>query len=242
MSSCYILGSRVDVLTLAAAVDRVKEFIAAGTPHHIVTLNAEIAYRASREPELQAVINRAHLVTADGAGILWAARKLGTPLPERVTGIDLLQALAAEGGRRSWRFFFYGAAPGVAETAAARLQRENPGLVIAGTAHGYLPPDAMPRLIADIKAARPHILFVALGAPRQEYWIAAHLKELGVPVAIGVGGSFDVLAGKAKRAPAWVQRLNLEWLYRVLREPARVRRTAALPKFMMAVMRQAKGG
>ncbi|WP_258358821.1 WecB/TagA/CpsF family glycosyltransferase [Moorella sulfitireducens] len=240
MSNCYVLGNRVDALTLAGAVSRVAGFIAAGTPHHVVTLNAEIAYRACREPGLQAVINRAHLVTADGAGILWAARKLGTPLPERVTGIDLIQALAAEGARRGWRFFLYGAAPGVAGEAAARLQREHPGLTVAGTCHGYLTPGEIPSLVEAIKAARPHILLVGLGAPRQEYWIAAHLEELGVPVAMGVGGSFDVLAGRVQRAPAWVQRLNLEWLYRVLREPARVKRTLALPKFMLAVLRQAR--
>jgi N-acetylglucosaminyldiphosphoundecaprenol N-acetyl-beta-D-mannosaminyltransferase len=239
MSSCYVLGNRVDPLTLAGAVARVAEFIAAGNPHHVVTLNAEIAYRAYREPDLRAVINRAHLVTADGAGILWAARKLGTPLPERVTGIDLLQALAAEGARRGWRFYLYGAAPGVAEAAAARLVREHPGLVVAGTSHGYLSAREIPGLIEAIKEARPHILLVGLGAPKQEYWIAGHLKELQVPVAMGVGGSFDVLAGRTRRAPAWVQRLNLEWLYRVLQEPARVKRTLALPKFMLAVLRQA---
>ncbi|KYH33596.1 WecB/TagA/CpsF family glycosyltransferase [Neomoorella mulderi] len=239
MSSCYVLGNRVDPLTLAGAVARVTEFIRAGTPHHVVTLNAEIAYRAYCEPELQALINRAHLVTADGAGILWAARKLGTPLPERVTGIDLLQALAVAGARQGWRFYLYGAAPGVAEAAAARLQKEHPGLVVAGTSHGYLSSREIPGLIEAIKAARPHILLVGLGAPKQEYWIASHLEELQVPVAMGVGGSFDVLAGRVQRAPAWVQRLNLEWLYRVIQEPGRVKRTLALPKFMLVVLRQA---
>ncbi|MDN5345163.1 MAG: N-acetylglucosaminyldiphosphoundecaprenol N-acetyl-beta-D-mannosaminyltransferase [Clostridia bacterium] len=238
--SCYILGNRVDSLTLAGAVARVKEFVRAGTPHHVVTLNAEIAYRAYGEPQLQAVINRAHLVTADGAGILWAARRLGHPLPERVTGIDLLQALAAAGAGEGWRFYLYGAAPGVAAQAAAHLQREHPGLVVAGTSHGYLGPDAMPLLLAEIRAAQPHILLVGLGAPKQEYWIASYLEELQVPVAMGVGGSFDVLAGVARRAPAWVQRLNLEWLYRVVKEPKRVKRIMALPKFMIAVWQEAR--
>ncbi|MDN5326978.1 MAG: N-acetylglucosaminyldiphosphoundecaprenol N-acetyl-beta-D-mannosaminyltransferase [Moorella sp. (in: firmicutes)] len=240
MSSNYILGNRVDSLTLAAAVARVAGFIAAGSPHHIVTMNAEIAYLAYKDPGLQAVINRAHMVTADGSGVVWAARKLGNPLPERVTGIDLVQALAAEGARRGWRFYLYGAAPGVAAAAAAKLQGEYPGLVIAGTTHGYLDPDAMPTLLAEIKKARPHILLVGLGAPKQEYWIATHLEELQVPVAMGVGGSFDVLAGVVRRAPAWVQRLNLEWLYRVVKEPKRLKRALALPKFMLAVMLQAR--
>lgn len=240
LMSTTILGNRVDALTLAAAVARVGDFIASGSSHHIVTMNAEIAYLAYREPRLQEVINSADLVTADGSGILWAARSLGTPLPERVTGIDLLQALAAEGARQGWRFFLYGAAPGVAAAAAKRLQQEHPGLIIAGTSHGYLGPDAMPILVAEIQAARPHILLVGLGAPKQEYWIAAHLQELQVPVAMGVGGSFDVLAGRVQRAPLWMQRLNLEWLYRVIKEPKRVKRTLALPKFMLAIRQEAR--
>ena len=239
-SCCFILGNRVDSLTLAGAVARVDEFIQAGTPHHIVTLNAEIAYRAAGEAQLQAVINRAHMVTADGSGILWAARQLGTPLPERVTGIDLLQALAAAGAGKGWRFYFFGALPGVVEKAAAQLRIGYPGLEVAGLHHGFIGPDAVPYLIKEIRKVKPHILLVGLGAPKQEYFIARHLDELQVPVVMGVGGSFDVLAGVARRAPAWMQRLNLEWLYRVIREPKRYKRALALPKFMLAVRREAR--
>ncbi len=239
MSSVYILGNRVDSLTLAEAVDRVAGFIAAGTPHQVVTLNAEIAYRAYREARLQEVINRAALVTADGAGIVWAARKLGTPLPQRVTGIDLLEALAEAGSRQGWRFYLYGAAPGVAARAAKRLTVTYPGLKIAGSSHGYLAAADMPQLLAEIKAARPQVLLVGLGAPKQEYWIAEHLQELEIPVAMGVGGSFDVLAGVAKRAPLWLQRLNLEWLYRII-TGKRFKRALALPRFMLAVLQEAR--
>lgn len=239
MSSCYILGCRVDSLTLAGAVARVAQYIEEGTPHQVVTINAEIAYQAHRDPRLREIINRAALVTADGSGVVWAARTLGHPLPERVTGIDLLQALAAAGARQGWRFYLYGAAPGVAGIAAARLKASYPGLEVAGTSHGYQTAAEMPGLLAAIKAARPHVLLVGLGAPKQEYWIAGHLQELRVPVAIGVGGSFDVLAGVVKRAPVWLQKLNLEWLYRVV-QGKRFKRFLALPKFMLAVLKEAR--
>ncbi len=239
MSSCYILGNRVDALTLPEAVNKVAQYIEADSPHQIVTLNAEIAYLAFGDKRLQRIINRAALVTADGSGLIWASRKLGCPLPQRVTGIDLLQALAAEGGRNNWRFYFYGAAPGVAAAAAKRLEAKYPGLEIVGSSHGYLIEDEMPQLTATIKAARPHILLVGLGAPKQEYWIDAYLHDLQVPAVMGVGGSFDVLAGVVKRAPLWIQRLNLEWLYRII-QGKRFKRALNLPRFMRAVIREAR--
>lgn len=236
---CRVLGCRLDSLTLAEALERIEKFIASGTPHHIVTLNAEIAYRASRDSGLLDIINRAGLVTPDGAGVVWAARFLGTPVPERVTGVDLVEALAARAAKKGWRLFFYGAAPGVAEKARDRLLSRYPGLKISGTAHGYLPPREEEDLLARLKALRPDILLVALGAPKQERWIARHLEELGIPVAIGVGGALDVLAGEARRAPLWMQRKGMEWLYRLLKDPKRVKRMMALPKFIWGVWRQA---
>lgn len=234
-----VLGCRVDGPTLAEAVELVEQFITSGTPHHIVTLNAEMAYRASREPELLEIINRAGLVTPDGAGIVWAARFLGAPVAERVTGVDLVEALAARAAEKGWRLFFYGAAPGVAEEARARLLSRYPGLKISGTAHGYLTPAEEKDLLARLKTMRPDILLVALGAPKQEYWIARHLEELGIPVAMGVGGALDVLAGEVRRAPLWMQRKGMEWLYRVLKDPKRAKRIMALPKFIWGVWRQA---
>lgn len=237
MSSIYVLGSRVDNLTMAAAVTRIQQYIEEGVPRQVITLNAEIAYRAYREPSLRHVINSAAMVTADGSGIVWAAGKLGTPLPERVAGIDLFQAIAAEGAQKGWRFFFYGAAPGVAAAAATKLKGKIPRLDIAGTSHGFLKPEDMPALVAAIREAKPHVLLVGLGAPRQEYWIAEHLQELQVPVVMGVGGSFDVLAGVAKRAPAWMRKMNLEWLYRVIKGK-RFKRALALPLFILSVHRE----
>ncbi|SMB89575.1 N-acetylmannosaminyltransferase [Thermanaeromonas toyohensis ToBE] len=235
-----MLGCRVDGFTLKEAVELLSCFIASGKPHHVVTLNAEMAYRALHDPELKDIINRADLVTPDGAGVVWATRILGTPVPERVAGIDLVQALAWQAAEKGWRLFLYGGVPGVAEEAARKLKERHPGLNIIGTSHGYLSKEEERELLQHLKENRPHLLLVALGSPKQEYWIAQHLKELGVPVAIGVGGSLDVLAGRIRRAPRFMQGLGLEWLYRVLQEPKRVKRVLALPKFIIAVLTQAR--
>ncbi|MBE3580925.1 MAG: WecB/TagA/CpsF family glycosyltransferase [Thermoanaerobacteraceae bacterium] len=234
-----ILGCRLDGPTLAGALDLIRDFIASGRPHQIVTLNAEMAYRASEDALLRDIINRAALVTPDGAGVVWASRLLGSPVPERVAGVDLVEGLAARAAREGWRLFLYGAAPGVAEKARERLLARYPSLLITGTAHGYLSPAEEKELLARLRQARPDVLLVALGSPRQEYWIDRHLKELGIPVAMGVGGTLDVLAGEVSRAPQWMQRLGLEWLYRVAQDPRRVKRVLALPKFILKVGGQA---
>lgn len=240
VSSCWVLGCRVDAVTLREALDVLSQFIASGRPHHVVTLNAEMAYRALRDLEFKTIINRADLITPDGAGIVWATRILGSPVPERVAGIDLVQALAWRAAGEGWRLFLYGGAPGVAEEAAQRLKERYPGLNILGTSHGYLNREEEKRLLESLKESPPDILLVALGSPKQEYWIAEHLEELGIPVAIGVGGSLDVLAGRTKRAPHFMQKWGLEWLYRAMREPRRVKRVGALPKFIIAVLMEAR--
>lgn len=240
MDRVDLLGVKVDACTLAQAVERIARLVAGGGPHQVVTANAEMIWRAWQEREFAAVLAGAALVTADGRGVLWAGRQLGQRLPEQVAGIDLVEALAQHGARAGWRFFFYGGAPGVAEAAAAALKKRYPGLAVVGTAHGYQTEAGEERVKEAIRAARPHLLLVGLGVPKQEYWIARHNPELLVPVAIGVGGSFDVLAGKTRRAPGWVRHLGLEWLYRLLREPWRWRRQLVLPAFALRVLR-AKG-
>lgn len=236
MRKVDILGVRVDACSLAEAVEHIAGLVACGGHHQVVTANAEIIWRAWREKELAQILAEAALVTADGVGVLWAARRLGQELPEQVAGIDLVQALAARGAKAGWRFFLYGSAPGVAEAAAARLMRDYPGLAVVGTAHGYQDREGEEKVKEAIRAGRPHILLVALGAPKQEFWIAHHNPELQVPVAIGVGGSLDVLAGRAKRAPRWMRRLGLEWLYRLSKQPRRWRRQLALPAFAWRVL------
>lgn len=237
-NSADIMGCRVDLVTLAQSVAIIKQLIAAGQPSQVITLNAEIVYQAQREPELQGIINRADLVTPDGIGIVWGGRQLGYTVPERVTGIDLLQRLCAEAPAAKWKIFLLGSAPGVAGQAARQLQAINPGIQICGYQQGYFSEEEIPSVISAIRAQRPDLIFVGLGAPKQEFWIDRHRLELGVPVCIGVGGSLDVIAGQKKRAPLWIIRLNLEWLYRLAAEPSRWRRQLVLPKFAIMILKQ----
>ena len=233
-----ILGCSIDKVTMDQAIEIVESYINTGKHHHIITLNAEILYNAQSDEKLKAIIQQADLVTADGAGIVWASNHLGDPVPQRVTGIDLMEALVKVAAEKGWKLYFFGAAPGVAELAAENLQKKHKNLKIVGTKDGYRSSKQMPELLADIKEKKPDILFVALGAPRQEFWIKEHKELLQVPVAIGVGGSFDVLAGKVKRAPKIFQQLHAEWLYRLLKEPWRYKRMMALPKFILKIMQE----
>lgn len=233
-----LLGVEVDACTREGAVEYIASLITRGGSHQIVTANAEIIWRAWQDPALACLLDKSDLVTADGSGVVWAAKRLSSGVPEKVSGIDLVRDMAARGARDGWRFFLYGGAPGVAEEAASRLARDNPGLKVIGTAHGYQNEAADRRLIKKIHDLAPDVLLVALGAPRQEFWIARHRDDLHAAVSMGVGGSFDVLAGKVKRAPSWICSMNLEWLYRLVKEPRRWRRQLALPAFAWRVLRE----
>ncbi|HWP98348.1 MAG TPA: WecB/TagA/CpsF family glycosyltransferase [Syntrophomonadaceae bacterium] len=232
-----ILGCFIDQVNKDQALVRIHQMILQGDPAQVITLNAEIVYQAQKDQALRDIINSASLVTPDGIGVVWGGRWLGYPFPERVTGIDILYALCQEAASHQWPVFLLGAAPGVAEEAAGQLVKRCPGLLVKGTHHGYFQEDESPGVVEEIIMARPLILFAALGAPKQEFWIRSHLAEMKVPVCIGVGGSFDVIAGHKKRAPAWMIRLNLEWLYRLLAEPSRWKRQLALPRFALAILR-----
>ncbi len=233
----WILGIPVHPVTYASFLELVAAFIAEGTPRQICTANPEFVMTARRRPDFAAVLQKADLVVPDGVGLLWAARRQGTPLPERVTGSDGIYHLAARAAIAGWRLFLLGAEPGVAAKAAALLQARYPGLIVAGTYPGS-PADAdYPAIAERIRAARPHILLVAYGAPAQDLWIARHKDELGVPVSMGVGGAFDHVTGRQRRAPAWLIRLHLEWLWRLVTQPWRWRRQLDLPRFVWAVLR-----
>jgi N-acetylglucosaminyldiphosphoundecaprenol N-acetyl-beta-D-mannosaminyltransferase len=238
----HILGLGVDRLTYDEALARVERFIATGGPHQAITLNPEFVMLSRRDPTFRQVINRAALVMADGVGLLWAARWLGQPLPERVAGVDLVEKLAALSARRGYGLYFLGAAPGVAERAIAVLQTRYPGMAAVGAYSGSPDPQEEDEIVERVRQARPDILFVAYGAPRQDKWLARNLPRLGVPVGIGVGGAFDFISGVAVRAPPWVQRLGLEWLHRLWREPWRWRRMLALPHFVLLVLLHGQKG
>jgi N-acetylglucosaminyldiphosphoundecaprenol N-acetyl-beta-D-mannosaminyltransferase len=235
-TSIRILGVRVDALTYADLLAHIAACIAEGTPHQIATVNPEFVMEARRNVAFAAALERADLCLADGVGLLWAARRMGSELPERVTGSDSVPLIAQRAAERGWRLFLLGAGPGVAARTAEILQARYPGLTVAG-AYAGTPADAdAPDVIARIRAVHPEILFVAYGAPKQDLWIGKHREALGVPVMMGVGGSFDFIAGVQKRAPYWVQRLNLEWFYRLVTQPWRWRRQLALPRFAWAVV------
>ena len=237
-----ILGVGVDRVTGDEALERIAAFIAEGrehgTSHQVVTANAEIIYRASQNDDMKAIINQAHMVTADGSGVVWASKQLGESLAERVTGIDLVNSICAASAQHGWKLYILGSAPGVADTAAQNICAKYPGCNIIGTHHGYFDAAEEQNILAELRELKPDVLFVALGAPKQEYWIAEHLAQLGIPVGMGIGGSMDVLSGNVKRAPEWMQKLSLEWLYRFLLQPTRFKRMLALPKFMLAVKKQ----
>lgn len=237
-----ILGCRVDLLTNQEIIARIKNIIKLRKPAHIITLNAEIVYQAQASRELQEIINGADLITPDGIGIVWGGRKLGYNIPERVTGIDLLYQLCQEAPVEGWKIYLLGSAPGVADSAARKLTADYPGLQICGVHHGYFREEEIPAMIQEIREHAPHIIFAALGAPKQEIWIKKYKKQLGVPACIGVGGSLDVIAGHKKRAPGWIIKLNLEWLYRLLAEPSRFRRQLVLPKFVAMILKSKRKG
>jgi exopolysaccharide biosynthesis WecB/TagA/CpsF family protein len=233
-----VLGVPIDRLTFAELLDQIGIWVRhAERAQLICTANPELVMLAQRDVLFYTILRRCALVTADGVGLLWAARWLGVRLPERVTGSDALPLIAERAAQANWRLFLLGAAEGVAARAAARLRERFPRLQVVGTYSGDPSPEAEDEIVALINSAGADILFVAYGSPQQEKWLARNLARLKVKVAIGVGGAFDFVAGTAQRAPRWLQRLGLEWLYRLFRQPWRWRRMASrLPCFVLAVL------
>lgn len=234
-----LLGVPVAAVTMEEALDILESFVSERRTHLVVTSDASSIVRAQEDEEFRRIVQSADLVTPDGIGVVWGARLLGLPIYQRVPGVELMAKLCERAAQKGWKVFLLGAKPGVAEQAAKNLQARYHGLQIVGTHHGYFTPEEEPQVIAKIKEAQPDILFVAFGIPKQEKWIARHADELQVPICIGVGGSFDVYAGVVKRAPEWVQRLCLEWLYRTIKDPRRLPRLKAIPKLLWLVIKEA---
>jgi N-acetylglucosaminyldiphosphoundecaprenol N-acetyl-beta-D-mannosaminyltransferase len=222
-----ILGVPFDNVTCAQTVSLIEGMIASRRPHYLVTANVDFLAQASKDVELRWILLDAHLVLCDGTPLVWASRFLGNPLPERVAGADLVPQLIRVAAQKKYRIFFLGATPDSAKEAVCRMEQQHPGLVIAGH---YSPPFGTllemdhEEIKRRIREARPDLLFVAFGCPKAEKWIAMHYRELGVPVAVGVGATIDFLAGRVKRAPKWVQRSGVEWLFRLAQEPRRLTR------------------
>ncbi len=235
-----ILGARVDDLTWDEALRSVDAFIRSREPHQIMTPNPEFVMLARRDEDFQCLLQEVDLAPADGIGLKWAAALLGDRIRELVPGSELVERMAERGAARGERWFLLGAAEGVAAAAGAELHRHYPGLMIAGTWSGSPAPEHDDEICRRIEAVQPvDVLLVAYGAPKQDFWIARNQPRLRIPVAIGVGGTFNFIAGRSRRPPQIVKQLNLIWLFRLITEPWRWRRQLALVRFAGLVLWQA---
>ena len=238
MRSIDVLGIRVDDVTVDEALDFVASRIAARAPCQIATVNPEFVMAAQSDAVFRDVLSHTALNLPDGIGVIWAARRLGRPLRERVSGVDVVERVAQRAGREGWKIFLLGAGEGVAQKVAEVWRSRYPGIDMAGTYGGSPRRGAEDEIVERVRAASPDVLFVAYGAPAQDIWIARNRERLIAPVAMGVGGALDFIAGIAQRAPRWMQRSGLEWLHRLIRQPWRWRRMRALPRFAWRVLRQ----
>lgn len=238
MTRFTLLGVPVDPLTEAEAVDWVAHAIADGRPRLVISVNPERIMHAGRDPAFAAVLRRADLALADGAGVLWAARRLGHPLPARVAGVDFVTALAARGATEGWRFFFLGGSPGVAQAAGRVLGDSYPGFVLAGAGAASPEPFSDAATTEAVRSTGAQVLMLAYGAAAEEVWLDRNLARSGAIIGMGVGGAFDFISGRARRAPPWMRDRGLEWLHRLSRQPWRWRRMLALPRFVVRVMLQ----
>ena len=222
-----ILGVRFDDLTQQEAAQQGRQLLEEDKFHYVVTPNPEFLLAAEKDPEFRRVLNAADLVLPDGIGVVYSAKILGTPLKERVPGIEFAEAMLSALNEMGGRLYLLGAKPGVAEEAGRRICARYPDLVLCGTHDGYFKDEQA--ILPEIAAAKPDLLFVCLGAPKQEKWMARWGQHTGAKLAIGLGGCLDVFAGNVERAPERWQKLGLEWAYRLKKEPKRIGRMAKLP-------------
>lgn len=224
---------------MTSALERIEAFAADGGHHLVATVNPEFVMRARKDPDFARVLESADLCLADGTGVVWAARRKGCALREPVAGTDMLPLLASMCARRGFRLFLLGAGPGVADELAASLRARHPSLLVASHS-GSPDPSSDDESLRLIRDHGTQVLLVAYGAPKQEIWIDRMKHRTDVVVAMGVGGAFDYLTGRVRRAPAWMRRAGLEWLHRLVHQPWRIRRMAILPVYAIKVMRSAK--
>jgi bacterial polymer biosynthesis proteins, WecB/TagA/CpsF family len=235
-----ILDIFVDLLTMEEVLQIAWQSINERNPMRIITANAEMLMQAQESLRLKESLKKSDLVVADGAGIVWAGKELGVTVPERVAGIDLANQLLRLAAEKNLKVFFFGAGIGVAKLAAENAVTKYSGLNIVGIRSGFFSEAEELEIVKEINDSQADLLFVALGAPKQELWLDKYGKELTPSLRMGVGGSFDVMSGQVSRAPMWMQKNSLEWLYRAFLQPSRWRRLLALPRFMLAVKKQKK--
>lgn len=232
-----ILGAPVDRVSMEDAVKILGGFIESRLPHVVVTADSSGLVEAQSDLEFAEILHQADLVTPDSTGVLWAAKRKALPIAERVSGVDLVDRLCAMSADKGFKLFFLGAAPGIAEMASERLRLRHPGCNVVGTRHGYFPQDSDELVAKEIAELKPDVLLVAMGIPRQEKFIWRTRHIIGAPVAMGVGGSFDVLSGRVRRAPKLLQRLSMEWLWRLAMNPKKWKKARALPRFVWLVLK-----
>lgn len=240
MNKTNILGVNVDKVTYEEAVGSIMKMLNEPGNHTVFTPNAEIIYRAYKDENFCDILNSADLLTADGIGVVYASKILGNSVPERVAGFDVSCGVINEIAQTGHRLYLFGGKPGVCEMAAEHLKEEYPLINIAGMRDGYFTPEENDTIIDDINASGADLVFVCLGAPKQENWIFENREKLNCHVMMGVGGTLDVLAGTAERAPEIWCDLGFEWLYRLIKEPKRFFRMMALPKFALTVIFKGK--
>jgi N-acetylglucosaminyldiphosphoundecaprenol N-acetyl-beta-D-mannosaminyltransferase len=235
-SRVEVLGCPIDVVGVRDTVDRIDQLIAGGGYGRHMAINIAKLVTLRDDPKLRDIVERCELVNADGQGVVWASRILGTPLPERVAGIDLMEEILALSARRGYRVYILGARDDVLERAVERIRERHPGLTFAGLRNGYYEPEQEDEVCAAIRASAPDVVFLAMSSPRKEYFLGERGRELGAAFVMGVGGAVDVMAGVTRRAPLTLQRLGLEWLFRLLQEPRRMFRRYAVTNTQFALM------
>lgn len=238
-----ILNTYVNDLTMDETVAEVERIVGRGIPTQHVVVNASKVNLMEDDPELREIVNACPLINADGASIVWAARVLGVPLRERVTGIDLFLRLIELAPRKGWGVYLFGAREEVVQRVRSIFVERYPGIRIVGVRNGYFTEADEPGIVADMAASGADLMFVAFSSPKKEHWVHRYLDQTGIPFVMGVGGSFDVVAGVTARAPAWMQRCGLEWLYRFAQEPGRLWRRYIVgnARFVALVLRYKLG-
>jgi len=217
-----MMGCTIDNLSMEETLQTIEGFIASGQAHQHVVVNVDKLVKAQHDPELRQIINDCALINADGMPVVWASRLLGKPLKERVAGVDLFEALMARAAEKGWRVYLLGAKEDIVSRVHQIYTERFPSLVFAGYRNGYWKPEEESAVVDQIAAARADLLFVAISSPKKEQFLGAYQTRMKIPFAMGVGGTFDVAAGKVKRAPVWMQKSGLEWFYRFLQEPRRM--------------------
>ncbi|MDR6553627.1 WecB/TagA/CpsF family glycosyltransferase [Paenibacillus qinlingensis] len=232
-----IYGVPISKMSMKQTVDYLSKVIEVKQPHQVITANPIMVMAAQDDPSYLKMMQQAELIVPDGTGVVWAAARVGQPVAERVPGYDLIHELMKVGEKKDWKVYLLGASNEVIQAAADKIRSTYPKVKLVGVRDGYFGDAEDAQVIQAIKEAAPDLLLVGRAAANQEPWIGKYKQQLGVPVMMGVGGSFDVLSGKLKRAPVIFQKLRLEWFYRLLQEPWRYKRMLLLPKFAVKVMR-----